>query len=192
MNGPSWVPEPDHDAVLEANWLFTLRRKRFRSRESGRSHDYYIVDLADAVNVIAITEKRELVLVRQFRAGSLTDSLETPGGLLNPDEDVCAAGARELLEETGYVGDPPRILNTAWPNPSLLGSRITTILIENARLIGETAFDDHEELELILVPESEIPAALQSGRIDHALVVQGLLWWAATRFGWFSNLSTKL
>jgi 8-oxo-dGTP pyrophosphatase MutT (NUDIX family) len=183
MSDPSWTPEAEGDATLEDNWLFRLRRERFRSRASGKVHDYYVLRLADAVNVVAITADRRLVLVRQFRAGSGRDSLETPGGLLNTGEDPLAAGARELLEETGYAGSPPRWLGKVWSNPSLLSSRITTILIEDARPVASTAFDDHEELTIEQVPEAAIPSMIEDGRIDHALVVQGLLAWMAWRDG---------
>jgi 8-oxo-dGTP pyrophosphatase MutT (NUDIX family) len=183
VSEPSWVPSSEGDATLEENWLFRLRRERFRSRKTGKEHDYYVLHLADAVHVIAITPDRKLVLVRQFRAGSGRDSLETPGGLLNPEEDPLVAGARELLEETGYAGRAPIYLGTVWSNPSLVSSRITTILVEDARLVGATAFDEHEELSLQLVAEAEIPALIEDGQIDHALVVQGLLAWMAWRDG---------
>jgi 8-oxo-dGTP pyrophosphatase MutT (NUDIX family) len=182
MSEPSWTAA-DEGETLEENWLFRLRRERFRSRATGKEHDYYVVHLANAVNVIAITTDRRVVLVRQFRAGSGRDSLETPGGLLNPGEDPLAAGARELLEETGFAGSPPRWLGTVWSNPSLLSSRTTTILIEDARSVAASAFDEHEELTLEFAPEAEIPAMIADGRLDHALVVQGLLAWMAWRDG---------
>jgi len=106
---PSWVRTAGgtHDQLLEENWLFRLRKERFESRHTGKVHDYYVLDLADAVHVVALTPDGEVLLVRQFRAGSGRDSLEIPGGLVDPGEDPCTAGARELLEETGYAGDPP-------------------------------------------------------------------------------------
>ena len=58
-----------------------------------RRIDYYVIHLADAVNVMALTADEQVILVRQFRAGSGHDSLETPGGLLDPGEDPLAAGA---------------------------------------------------------------------------------------------------
>ena len=183
MTESSWTPEGDPEPI-EANWLFRLRRERFRSRATGRSHDYYVVHLADAVNVVAVTPDRRVLLVRQFRAGSGRDSLETPGGLVEPGEDPASAAVRELREETGYEGGPPRSLGTVWSNPSLLTSRMTTVLIEDVRPVGPTAFDSHEELVLELMPESEVPASLRDGRVDHALVVQGLLAWLADRDGW--------
>jgi 8-oxo-dGTP pyrophosphatase MutT (NUDIX family) len=165
------------DLTLEENWLFRLRRERFQSRISGRVHDFYVMYLADAVYTIALTEDDRMVLVRQFRAASMHDSLEAPGGLLEPGEDPREAGARELLEETGYAGDPAVLLGTLWSNPSIMTSRTTTIVVKNARRVAEPKLDHSEEVAVELVPASEIPRLIQEGRIDHALCVAGLLWW---------------
>jgi 8-oxo-dGTP pyrophosphatase MutT (NUDIX family) len=177
--GPSWIPDGDgaHDRTLVETWLFRLRGERFRSRASGKVHDFFVAHLADGVHTIAVTPAQEVVLVRQFRAGTRRDSLETPGGLLEPGEDPGAAGARELLEETGYAGDPPERLGTLWPNPALLTMGITTIVIRNARRIAEPKPDPSEELAVELVPAAAIPAMIRDGRIDHAVCVAGLLWW---------------
>ena len=176
---PSWIPDGDgaHDRTLVETWLFRLRRERFRSRASGKTHDFFVAHLADGVQVIAVTAAQQVVLVRQFRAGTRRDSLETPGGLLEPGEDPCEAGARELLEETGYAGDPPERLGTLWPNPALLTMGITTIVIQNARRVAEPRPDPSEELDVELVPVQEIPAMIRAGRIDHAMIVAGLLSW---------------
>ena len=177
MSEPSWVRESGHDQTLEENWLFQLRRERFRSRATGRPHDYYVMHVADAVHVVALTPDRRVVLVRQFRVGSGRDSLETPGGLLEPGEDPLAAGARELLEETGYAGAPPVLLGTLWSVPSILTSRLTTIVIPEARRVAEPRLDQGEEVAVELVPADAIPAMIRDGRIDHALAVVGLYWW---------------
>jgi 8-oxo-dGTP pyrophosphatase MutT (NUDIX family) len=180
-NQPSWIPDDDgaHDRTLIETWMVRLRRERFRSRTSGTTHDYFVAHLADGVHTIAVTPAQQIVLVRQFRAGSRRDSLETPGGLLEPGEDPGEAGARELLEETGYAGDPPERLGTLWPNPALLTMGITTIVVRNARRIAEPHPDPSEELGVELVPVRQIPALIQDGRIDHAVCVAGLLWWLA-------------
>ena len=177
----SWVREGkgEGDVTLEENWLFRLRRERFRSRTSGRSHGFYVMHLADAGYVITLTPDGQIVLVRQFRAGSGRDSLETPGGLVEPGEEPAVAGPRELLEETGYAGDPPRVLGTLWSNPSLITSRTTTIVVANARLVAESKLDHTEELVVELFPADSVASLIRDGRIDHALVVSGLLWWLA-------------
>jgi 8-oxo-dGTP pyrophosphatase MutT (NUDIX family) len=167
----------ERDTTLEENWLFRLRRERFRSRLSGREHDFYVMHLADAVHAIALTPDDRIVLVRQFRAASAHDSLEPPGGLLEPGEDPREAGARELLEETGYAGDPALFLNTLWSNPSIVTSRTTTIVIRNVRRVAEPTLDHNEEVAVELVAAREVPQLIQEGRINHALCVAGLLWW---------------
>jgi 8-oxo-dGTP pyrophosphatase MutT (NUDIX family) len=179
----SWVPDENgaHDETLVQTWLFRLRRERFRSVRSGKTHDYFVTELADGVHVIAVTTDDRVVLVSQFRAGSRCDSLETPGGLLESGEDPCEAGARELLEETGYAGDPPVSLGLLRPNPALLTMAITTVVIRNVRRVAEPQPDDGEELAVVMAPASQIPAMIRDGRIDHAACVAGLLMWLATR-----------
>ncbi len=177
MPEASWSPTDESPESIESNWLFHLVRQRFHSNRSGREHPFYRIELADAVHVIAVTADDKVVLVRQFRAGSAADSVETPGGLVEPGEDPLTAGARELLEETGYAGDPPILINQCWANPSLLTSRITTIFIRNAKIAAEVSPDPGEELEILLVPRSAIPRWVRDGRISHSLCVQGLLAW---------------
>jgi hypothetical protein len=73
------------------------------------------------------------------------------------------------------------LLGTLWSNPSLLTSRISTIVVQNARLVAEPDPDQNEELTIERVPAGEIPRMIREGQIDHALVVAGLLWWLGTR-----------
>jgi 8-oxo-dGTP pyrophosphatase MutT (NUDIX family) len=175
----SWQAEPEANQTLESNWLFTLRRERFRSRASGKAHDHYTIELADSVNVVAVTPEAEVLLVRQFRAGSRHDSLETPGGLVDPGEDVREAAARELREETGYAGDPPVLLGWVWANPSILTSRAAFVLIANCRQVAAPELDPSEELTLERIPAGALPGMLREGQIDHALTVAAILWWQA-------------
>jgi ADP-ribose pyrophosphatase len=177
----SWISEVAgaHDETLVENWLLRLRRERFRSRKSGKIHDFYVAYLTDGVHVVALTPDDRVVMVRQFRAGLHRDSLETPGGLLEAGEDPCTAGARELLEETGYSGDTPELLGTISPNPGLLAQRISTVVIRNATQTAEPEPDQTEELTVELVPVSTIRALIKQGEIEHGVCVAGLLWWLA-------------
>lgn len=177
MTQPSWTPRADSRTTIASNWLFDLVKVRFTSRRSRREHDFFLIELPDAVHVIALTPERRVVLVRQFRVGSNSDAYEPPGGLVDEGEDVLEAASRELLEETGYAGDPPVLVSQTWAVPSLLSARIFTVLITNAVKVAEPCLDEGEELDVTLVSDRLIPAWIRDGRINHALCVQGLLAW---------------
>ncbi len=177
MEERSWTSEPDGDRTIETNWLFQLRQERFRSKRTGHSHDYYVVHLADSVTAVATTPDDQVILVRQFRAGSRLDHWETPGGLLLPGENPTLAGPRELFEETGYQGDPPSTLGTVWTNPALVTSKMTTILITNARQVAEPTPDIGEEVVVGLFPRKQVADWVHGGQIDHALANLALLSW---------------
>ncbi|MFO0908842.1 MAG: NUDIX hydrolase [Isosphaeraceae bacterium] len=170
-----------HDTTIEANWLFSSGGAVSLAALRNKAHDYYVMHLADAVHAIAVTEDDHLVLVRQFRAGSGRDSLETPADCRNPERIPAVAG--RALEETGYAGDPAVLVGTVWSVPSILTSRLATIVVTHARRVAAPALDETEEVSIELVPVAEVPRLIREGRIDHALAVVGLLWWLGTRPG---------
>ena len=55
-----------------------------------------------AAAVVAVDDERHVLLVKQFRLGADSHTIEIPAGILEPDEDPLRAVARELREETGY------------------------------------------------------------------------------------------
>jgi ADP-ribose pyrophosphatase len=77
--------------------------KRFE-QPGGEVVEYEIKDEDDMVAVLALTDAREVVLVRQFRPGPEAILLELPAGVVDPGTDPADAAAAELLEETGYAG----------------------------------------------------------------------------------------
>jgi ADP-ribose pyrophosphatase len=54
------------------------------------------------VQIVAVTDDQDLVLVEQVRHPLREAVIELPAGLVDPGEKHLGAGARELLEETGY------------------------------------------------------------------------------------------
>src|SRR5512136_1068917 len=50
--------------------VFKVRQDVTRSARSGRPHDFFVLECTDWANVVALTDSREVVLVRQFRAGT--------------------------------------------------------------------------------------------------------------------------
>jgi ADP-ribose pyrophosphatase len=155
--------------------IFTIRSDTAISPRTGKEHDFFVIDCANWVNVIALTPDNQLVMIDQYRHGSNTVELEIPGGMIDPrDASPVAAGIRELREETGYAGENARIIGAVYPNPAIMSNTCYTVLIENCRCLHPVEFDHGEDLITRLVPRDEFPALVANARIKHSLVVVAL------------------
>jgi len=155
--------------------IFSIRSDRLVSPRTHQAHDFYVIDCVNWVNVIAVTPQQELVMIEQYRHGSGTVELEIPGGMIDPhDASPLAAGIRELREETGYEGQNPQIIGEVFPNPAIMSNTCYTLMLENCRCAHPVEFDHGEDLLTRLVPVSDIPHLVASGKIRHSLVVVAL------------------
>lgn len=137
----------------------------------GTERDFVVIESADWVNVVPLTESGEVVLVRQYRHGVRERTLEIPGGMVDPGESPTQAAARELREETGYAPARVRELGMVTPNPAIQSNLCHTFLAEAVEPVGPPQPDPHERIEVCRVPLADIPVLIRSGSISHSLVV---------------------
>ena len=164
------------DTRYESAVLSVVERKGVFPKD-GHEHLFTILEVPDWVNVIAVTEDEQVLLVRQYRVGKEETTLEIPGGMMDPeDSDPVETGRRELLEETGYLADTYELIGTVDPNPALQTNRCHTVLARNARPEQGQNLDPSERIEVETLPLSEIPRAVSDGRIVHSLVVSAFVW----------------
>ena len=173
--------------VYSSTRIFEVSKQTYRRPDRTKEQDFFVINAPDWVNVVALTDDYQLVLVRQFRFGLNDFSLEIPGGVIEPGEDCVVAGLRELREETGYAGGSARLLGSVHPNPAMQSNRCHLVLVENARLESALEWDPDEELETLVTPVDEVYAMAYRGEITHALVLDALLLfgphWAKLRRG---------
>lgn len=163
--------------------IFKLRSDHRISPRTGEEHDFFVLESANWVNVIALTTDQQLVMIEQFRVGSETVELEIPGGLIDAGESPVAAAVRELREETGYEGENARLLGSISPNPAIQNNTCFTVLVENCRCVHPVQFDSGEDLLTRLVPVDEVVKLVAAEKIRHSLVVVGLNYFDLWRRG---------
>ena len=118
-----------------------------------------------AVAVLPLTEKGEVVCVRQYRYAHRCPLLEIPAGKLDSaDEDHVEAALRELREETGAVCGRLTYLGLFRSTPAILDEKIDLYLAEDLQF-GETDPDEDEFLDVLCIPLQELVERVMAGEI---------------------------
>ncbi|MBK7891589.1 MAG: NUDIX hydrolase [Bdellovibrionales bacterium] len=156
--------------------LFRLRQDRCQMPDGRVMPRYYVMEFPDWVNIVPVTHDNKIVMVEQYRHASGRVHLELPGGSTEPHivEDPKRGALRELIEETGYVPDDIRLVGKHFPNPSMQNNAMWTFIGFGCRKQGEPTPDPYEDLKVVELTVSEVYQKIQSGEIDHSIVVASL------------------
>lgn len=153
-----------------------------RVNEKGVEAQFVYLDAPDWVTVIAPIEKDGkcfFIMVRQFRHGSGSVTIEFPAGMVELREEPSFAGARELEEETGYRANKMVGLGAVNPNPAFMGNVSYTFLALGLEQKGIQNLDFLESVDIILVSEEEIEQNLGKGLFDNGIMVSAWAFYQA-------------
>ncbi len=176
-----WTVESSR-RILEDDWI-SLRADSCRTSRGELVEPFYVLDYPDWVNVVALTDEGDVVLVRQYRHGLARTLLELPCGAVDPGDDSAAdAVARELLEETGF--EPGAIVESGIlsPNPSSHSNLTHCFLATGCRRVADPVQSDSEETQVVLMPLQQFVELVLDGGLLQALHVASALY-ALARLG---------
>jgi 8-oxo-dGTP pyrophosphatase MutT (NUDIX family) len=156
--------------------IFSLKRVEFESPE-GKKALFTLADSRDWAIVVAITEKEgelHCVMVRQYRFGADAIFIEFPGGIVEEGEEPEAAVLRELEEETGYRAGRVVRAGRVSPNPAFLTNGLSVFVATDLVRSGTIRRDEHEDMEVLLLPLAEVRRAMGEGQMANAVMCAGL------------------
>lgn len=152
-----------------------------RVSPKGQRGNFVVVDAPDWVTIVPLIRdaggSESFLMVRQYRHGSETVTLEFPAGVVEYDEEPEEAARRELIEETGWTPETTVFLGQANPNPAFMCNTTYTFLASGLHDGSLQQLDETEELILEIVPADEVVRKMGIPPYDNAIMMSALAYY---------------
>lgn len=158
--------------------LFQVTEDKARDAKTGFEIRRSVVRHAGSAVMMAVDEKKRVLLVRQYRLPAGKNLWELPAGRLDPGEKPLQAAKRELIEETGYRARKWSKLASFWVSPGYVQERMTVYLAEDLTAGTATPMED-ERIEVRWFAKKELQAMIRDGKIEDAKTMIGYFMWQA-------------
>jgi len=133
---------------------------------SGKQIEFTKILLKDFVSVLPITDDNKVVMIEILRYPRNCVSLEIPSGHTEEGETPKESAVRELAEETGYTANELEHLFSF--NPLSRSTQQAHIFLAKNLTKGTQNLEETEQINVKLVPVSDIEKLLADGKITHA------------------------
>ena len=160
--------------------LFRVTEDEARDEKTGFTIKRAIVRHRGSAVMMAVDDKKRILLVRQFRLPAEKYLWELPAGSVDPGEKPLQTAKRELGEETGYKARRWQKLASFFVSPGYVQEKMTIYLATGLTAGVATPMDD-ERIETRWFTAKEVAAMIDSGKIDDAKTIAGFLMWRARR-----------
>jgi len=165
------------EKTLSSKLIYQGRAIRFRvdtvRMRDGRETTREIVEHSEVIVVVAIDEKDNLLLVKQYRSPISKELLEIPAGGIDNGEKSEEAVRREMQEETGFLPRKLVKLGGFYSAPGFCTEYLHVFLATDL-VPGRLHAEDTDEIILERVPVKDIPGMLASGKFEDAKSIAGL------------------
>jgi len=139
-----------------------------------------IVQHRGSAVMMAVDERKRILLVRQYRLPARQYLWELPAGSLDKGEKPLQAAKRELKEETGCSAKTWKKLVTFYPSPGFVAEKMTIYLATDLTC-GEAEPMEDERIETRWFPAKEVQRMILANEILDAKTMIGYFLWKKKR-----------
>jgi len=166
------------EKTLSSRRIYQGRAVRLRvdtvELSGGRQTTREVVEHDDCVAIVAVDDKDNVLLVKQFRKPVEKELLEIPAGGIDPGEAPEDSVRREMREETGFLPQKVLKLGGFYSSPGFcteyLYLYLATDLVHSPLQAEDTA-----GISLVRAPLEQVPDLIESGAVVDAKSIAGLL-----------------
>lgn len=147
---------------------FNVVQRIYEDEQTSKRYVRDSVELLPAAMILPITEKNEVVFIKQFREVLGKETLELPAGIIEVGEEPILAAKRELEEETGLKAGTIEPLTEVFASCGYSNEKLYMFYAKNLSL-GQKRLDDDEHIgEIIKIPMEECIDLIRKNYFEHA------------------------
>ena len=155
--------------------VFSVDRLTFETEEGPLVKD--VVRHPGAVTVIAVTEDRRLVMIRNHRVAVGVRLLELCAGKLEPGEDPIESAGRELEEETGFSAASITSLGRFYTSPGFADELMHVFEATDLTPVARR-LEPGEDIEVVMLTPNEVEEAIRTGALCDGKTIAAFHLWA--------------
>ncbi len=125
--------------------------------------------------IVAVNKENKIILVKQFRKPIENYTIELPAGKLESNEDPKNCIKRELFEETGYISNELKFIQSFYTSPGFSTERIYIYFTHTSSKQNPQPEDD-EMIDVIEVTLKEALEMIKKNEIIDAKTIIGINW----------------
>ena len=129
-----------------------------------------VVILAEYEGKVVLIEQRRVPLGNR-------KAIELPAGLVGDEDDkgVEETAIKELEEETGFTADRIEVIGEFFSSPGMVSEGFTLVRAKGIHKMGDGGGNEHEEIEVHLVPRAGIAEFVRGKRAEGSAIDSKML-----------------
>lgn len=164
-DGPGGWRITESTYVIDTPFL-RLRKDTVVLPNGHRIDDFYVRETLGFSVIFALTERRDVIFVREYKHGIGESLLGLPAGMIEQGEEPLDCAVRELAEETGFAGDRAEFVRSFITDPVNSTSRFHLFVVRDAQPRATQSFDPTEDIAVELYPLAEVRAMAREGIVQ--------------------------